>query len=103
MPEYKHNSDSVKSVRTEIHKSGLNAGKGNMFAHQKKFYFSFGLKFCEVREVLKSNSTETTSSREENCLHYYFNAYFTVLCNYGKNLNVRECCKPSYLWTFMDD
>ena len=33
MPEYKHNSDSVKSVRTENPKSGLNAGRGNMFAH----------------------------------------------------------------------
>ena len=33
MPEYKHNSDSVKSVRTEIPKSGLNTGKGNIFKH----------------------------------------------------------------------
>ena len=33
MPEYKHNSDGVKSARAEIPKSGLNAGRGNMFAH----------------------------------------------------------------------
>ena len=33
MPEHKHNSDSVKSVRTKMPKSERDTGKGIFFAH----------------------------------------------------------------------
>ena len=52
MPEHKHNSDSVKSVRTKMPKSERDTSKGIFFAHQKfDFYLSFGPIFSLVREL----------------------------------------------------